>query len=361
MSQSSEHSPNDKEHAPSQKKLDDARKQGDIAKSTELTAAAAYGGLLLAGVMGAGAVGMAAQTGVVLIDQAPDIARLASGSARTVVGGLLASVALPAALFLVLPAAASLLSLIAQRALVFVPSKLAPKLSRISPLSTAKQKFGASGLFEFAKSVVKLVLVALTLGWFLTRHADGLLATVATDPRLGILHLLALLGQFLGIAILLTLSLGAVDYLWQHNALMRRNRMSRKDMTDEQKDSDGDPHSKAQRRQRGQEIAMNQMLAEVAQANVIIVNPTHYSVALKWSRGSRTAPVVVAKGVDDLARRIRERAIEHAVPILSDPPTARALFASVDIGQPISREHFQAVAAAIRFAETMRHRAKGRI
>jgi flagellar biosynthetic protein FlhB len=128
---------------------------------------------------------------------------------------------------------------------------------------------------------------------------------------------------------------------------------------DEQKESEGDPHFKGQRRQRGIGIAMNQMLADVAKADVVIVNPTHYAVALSWNRGSTRAPVCVAKGTDEIAARIREMAAEHAVPIRRDPPTARALYASVEIGEEIGREHFRAVAAAIRFAEGLRRKARG--
>jgi flagellar biosynthesis protein FlhB len=134
--------------------------------------------------------------------------------------------------------------------------------------------------------------------------------------------------------------------------------MSRKDLTDEMKDSEGDPHVKGQRRQRAQDIATNQMLADVSGADVIIVNPTHYAVALKWKRGARTAPICVAKGVDEIAAQIRARAAEHGIPIHSDPPTARAIHAAVEIGAPIQAEHFKAVAAAIRFAEAMRSKAR---
>lgn len=359
MSGSDEKSPGDKEHAPSQKKLDDARRQGDIAKSTELSAAAAYSGLMIAALMGGGVVTTAASTGVVMLDQAPDLALLAGTGAHPVVGGLLISTILPLTLFLVVPAVCSLGALLAQRGIVFAPDKLKPKLSRISPLSMAKQKFGAEGLFEFAKSFVKMVLVSIVLAYFLVSNSETILASAATDPRLGILSLFGLLGGFLAIVIVMTFAIGALDFLWQRHALMQRNRMSRQEMLDEMKDSEGDPHTKAQRRQRGQEIAMNQMLAEVEKANVVIVNPTHYAVALKWQRGARTAPLLVAKGVDEVARKIRERAAEHGVPIHSDPPTARAIHASVDLGKSIRPDHYRAVAAAIRFAEAMRKRAKG--
>ena len=115
---------------------------------------------------------------------------------------------------------------------------------------------------------------------------------------------------------------------------------------------------KQQRRQKGIAIAMIQMLADVPTADVIVVNPTHYAVALKWSRESAGAPICVAKGVDEIAARIRDLATENMVPIHSDPPTARTLFATVKVGDEISPEHYGAVAAAIRFAESVAQKAK---
>ena len=134
--------------------------------------------------------------------------------------------------------------------------------------------------------------------------------------------------------------------------------MSRKEMTDEHKNSEGDPHVKAKRRQKGQEIAMNKMLIDVVTADVVIVNPTHYAVALKWEKGGGRAPVCVAKGVDEMAARIREKAAEAGVPLHQDPPTARILHASLQIGQEIATDQYKAVAAAIRFAEKMRQRSR---
>ena len=166
--------------------------------------------------------------------------------------------------------------------------------------------------------------------------------------------------EYFGIVLLLAFTIGGIDYLWQHQEHLRKNRMSRKELQDEAKQTEGDPHTKQQRRQRGYEIAMNKMLADVPDADVVIVNPTHYAVALKWSRAAGAAPICVAKGVDEVAARIRQIASESAVPIHRDPPTARALYASVDISQEIQPEHYQAVAAAIRFAELMRRKARVR-
>jgi flagellar biosynthetic protein FlhB len=134
--------------------------------------------------------------------------------------------------------------------------------------------------------------------------------------------------------------------------------MSRKELTDESKNSEGDPAMKQQRRQKGIAIAMNQMMNDVPEADVIIVNPTHYAVALKWNRMGGGAPECVAKGVDLVAAQIREIAQENGVPVHSDPPTARALYATVEIGDQIPDVQFKPVAAAIRFADRIRKAAR---
>ena len=134
--------------------------------------------------------------------------------------------------------------------------------------------------------------------------------------------------------------------------------MSLRDIRQEHKEDEGDPHLKAARRQKAVDLALGSMLADVEKADVVIVNPTHYAVALEWKRGSGRAPVCLAKGVDEVAARIRERARAHKVPIWSDPPCARALHATVKIGDEIPHAQFGPVAAAIRFAEAMRQKAR---
>jgi flagellar biosynthetic protein FlhB len=166
---------------------------------------------------------------------------------------------------------------------------------------------------------------------------------------------------FLAVVVIVSGVIGALDALWQHASHMRKNRMSRKEVADESKESEGDPHLKQERRQRALTASQNQMMKDVPSADVIIVNPTHYAVALKWSRLPGEAPVCVAKGVDEIAKTIRRLGAEAGVPVHSDPPTARALHASVDIGAQIRQEDFGPVAAAIRFAEDMRRRAKSGI
>ena len=167
-----------------------------------------------------------------------------------------------------------------------------------------------------------------------------------------------LIRQVLTLALVVAILFAGVDLLWKHFDFRRRNRMTRKEVEDEHKDSEGDPHLKAARRQKAVDLALGSMLADVEKADVVIVNPTHYAVALEWKRGSGKAPVCLAKGVDEVAARIRERAREHKVPIWSDPPCARALHARTKIGEEVPREQFGPVAAAIRFAEAMRAKAR---
>lgn len=356
----SEEDQDDKTHDPSQKRLDDARKRGEIAKSADLTVAASYAGLWLALVVAGGAIvqgfGIA---GIAVLERADRLAPLMLNKGSALGAGWAATnLAASAALFAV-PALAVLLALAAQGAVLFAPEKLEPKWSRISPIATAQQKFGREGLFEFAKSMLKMLVVSLVLGWHMIARAPQILGSANLAPALSTQLMLTLLIEFLGLVLLIVTVFGALDYLWQRAQHLRRNMMSRKDLMDEMKDSEGDPHVKMQRRQRAQEIATNQMLQDVSTADVIIVNPTHYAVALKWNRKARGAPICVAKGVDEIAARIRERAVAAGVPLHSDPPTARAVFATINIGQPILPEQYRAVAAAVRFAEAMRKRSNG--
>lgn len=353
-------SEDDKPYEASPKKLEDARKKGEVPHSQDLTTTAAYGGFLIAGI----AVGPQAllDTGAVLagfLSEAPRLAaspRLGQAMQTRLTADLVPHI-LP---FFLFPMAAALLSVIAQQAFVIAGEKLQPRLSRISPLSIAKQKFGANGLFEFAKSTAKLTIFGTILGVFLWRRLPDILASLSQPPAGVTVTLFAILMDFLIIVALIAAAIGFVDLVWQRAEHARKHRMSHKELRDESKESDGDPHMKQNRRQKAIEIATNRMLADVPGADVVIVNPTHYAVALRWDRGSGRAPVCVAKGVDEIAARIRDVAIESGVPIHRDPPTARALYAGVEIGAEIRRSDFEPVAAAIRFAETVRARARGR-
>lgn len=350
-----------KEHDASQQKLDQARKDGDIPRSVDLQTAAATGGFLIALLgFGAWAVARAGTAGMVLLDQSDRLSTLVVAGGGGVVRGLVLGFAAPPLALMLIAPVLVLALLIASRGFIVAPSKLAPKLSRISPLATARQKFGLEGLVEFGKSTTKLCLVSVVLYYLLAHRLSDILASLYLSPAMSAALMARLTLEFLFILFLIQLALGGGDYLWQVHHHRQKHRMSRKEMMDEFKESEGDPHLKSARRQRAQEVATNRMLTDVASANVVVVNPTHYAVALKWDRKKGGAPICVAKGVDEIARKIRERAAEHGVPIHSDPPAARAIHATVDIGQEIRAEHYRAIAAAIRFADALRKRARKR-
>lgn len=346
----------EKSQEPSQKKLDDARKKGEVPKSNDLTTAAGYAGIVLT----ATAVGSSTLQSV---GAGLSGAFVLAGSER---GQAIASAAMVGEVFValtpwvVLPFGFALLSILGQQAFTVAGSKIQPKINRISLLSNAKQKFGRSGLFEFFKSFVKLGIYSAALFFYIAQRLPDILALTRLEPPQAAASGFAITAGFLWVVLGVSASLGIVDLLWQRAEHTRKNRMSHKEMKDEHKDAEGDPHTKQQRRMRGMEIAMNQMMQDVPEASVVVVNPTHYAIALKWSRANPGAPICVAKGVDEVALRIREIATKSGVPIHSDPPTARALHATTEIGAEIAPDHYAAVAVAIRFAEGMRKKARSR-
>lgn len=349
----------DKPYEPSRKKLDDARRRGEFARSPDLVSASAYLGLLIVA-LSAGRWSLAEVAERLARFLTPGGLTSAPVEPRAHLATLPADLVGPAGLWLVAPALCAAIALTVQRGWVFAPGKTAPRLDRISPVSNARQKFGVHGLFEFAKSAAKLFVYCVALGALLAIRLPDMIAPVQYPPGAAVIALLDLTVEAVAVICAIAVGIGGLDYLWQIAHHLKTQRMSRKEMTDEQKESEGDPFLKAERRRRGDAIATNRMLAEVPTADVVLTNPTHYAVALKWSRAAGSAPVVVAKGTNEIAARIRERAAETGVPLRRDPATARAIHAAVDIGQEILPEHYRAVAAAIRFAEAMRDRARRR-
>lgn len=345
----------DKPFAPSEQKLRKAREKGDIPRSLEVNALLAYAGLFVALVIAAPA---AASRWLALAASGNGLTAARPGEAFAAARTLAGEAGLLTFALLALPGALVFLGLIAQRGLIFTPSRLAPDPKRLNPIANAGQKFGPKGLMTFLLSLAKVAL-ACAGGWLLFGQLFGLLAAAGYMqgpqwvPGLG-----TILRHALMLALGVTLVLAAADLLWKRYEHRKRLGMTRKEMEDEHKESEGDQHLKARRRQRAIDIALSSMLADVERADVVVVNPTHYAVALEWKRGSGRAPICLAKGVDEVAARIRERAEAHKVPIWSDPPCARALHAGLEIGDEIPAEQFAAVAAAIRFAEAMRAKAR---
>ncbi|WP_424928828.1 EscU/YscU/HrcU family type III secretion system export apparatus switch protein [Amaricoccus tamworthensis] len=341
---------------PTPQRLAEARKKGDIPRSQDVTAAATYIGFL-AVVMttGAFAVREAASTLMIFIDS-PDrlLGKVLGPGGPGLMADIMTEALLAMAPFFFVPIVAVIASVAAQQAVALSGDKLQPKLSKLSIIKNAQQKFGPTGLVAFLKSLIKLIAIMVTLFLFIRSDMDRMIGASRADPMMTGAMMGDTLIVIMGVICAISVSIAAVDWIWQKFDHARKLKMSHQDIKDEHKASEGDPHMKAQRRQRGQDIAMNQMLLDVPKADVIIVNPTHYAVALKWSREKGSAPVCVAKGVDEIALRIREIGLRSNIPIHDDPPTARALHATIKIGHEIMPDQYRAVAAAIRFADSVR-------
>jgi flagellar biosynthetic protein FlhB len=237
---------------------------------------------------------------------------------------------------------------IAQSGLIFTGEKLKPDWSKVSPLKGFKRIFGPDGLVQFIKTFLKLVAVGVICWLVLKPHLRELETMAAMSPAL-ILPMARDLAVSLLVSALVFLGFTAgADYIWQRFRFAERMKMSKEELKEDYKQSEGDPHVKAKLKQIRAQRSRQRMMQNVPRATVIVTNPTHYSVALRYETGD-AAPVCVAKGVDALALRIREVAREHAVPIVENVPLARALYAAVDVDETIPREHFEAAAKVIGF------------
>ena len=245
---------------------------------------------------------------------------------------------------------------LAQSGLIFTGEKLKPDWSKVSPLKGFKRIFGPDGLVQFVKTFLKLLAVGVICWLVLKPHVRELETLAAMSPAM-ILPFTRDLAVALLVATLVFMGFTAgADYLWQRFRFAERMKMTKEETKEDYKQSEGDPHVKAKLKQIRAQRSRQRMMQNVPKATVIVTNPTHYSVALRYDTGD-AAPVCVAKGVDALALRIREVAREHKVPIVENVPLARALYAAVDVDETIPREHFEAAAKVIGFVMQKR---KGR-
>jgi flagellar biosynthetic protein FlhB len=246
-----------------------------------------------------------------------------------------------------------------QHGFLFTTDRLKPDPGRLSPAEGFKRLFGVDGQVMFLKSALKIALVSVVAWFSLKPH----LRQFELLPALDLMALLPLAGEiikamFFGVLVLLGLGAG-LDWFWQRHRFLERMKMTKEEQKEDFKQSEGDPHIKARLRQIRIERSRRRMMQDVPGATVVVVNPTHYAVALRYEVGSTPAPLCVAKGVDSLALRIREVAEAHKVPVIEDPPLARALYAAVEIDETIPREHFEAVAKIIGFVMQAAKRRRG--
>lgn len=330
-------------------KLEKAREKGDVPKTMDLaqfaTLAAVSGVVLLAG--GWMTRNLAAQ--LVPFIQRPDamtldghggveIFRYAMMAAAPILIAVMAAAAVSGA-------GANLM----QTGLRITPDKLKPDFSKLSLAKGFERLFGPDGLMQFVKSTAKVIVIGFLAWWILKPYVPQFATLSALDPVAILPLCLEILRRLVFAVLALTLAVAAADFMWQRQRFMVRQRMTKEEVKEDYKNTEGDPHVRARQKQIRNERARRRMMAAVPEATVVIMNPTHYAVALKYEQGESAAPTCVAKGLDSLALKIRGVAEEAGVPVIEDPPLARALYASVDIDEMIPPAHYEAVAKIIGF------------
>jgi flagellar biosynthetic protein FlhB len=339
--------PTQQTEEPTQKRLDQAREHGDVIKSPEVSAfILLLGGAIAVALFGASTTKGMAQALRVFLEQPDqmsldpaDIMALARHT-LVVLAGLLAPV------FAVMIAAAIAGHVIQSRP-GFSFDRIRPDFSKLSLFAGLRRMFGLDGLSNLVKGLGKILLVGFAV-WSQIWPERTMLESVMSQTPLGVVGDMShLLFKVLIAALAALACIAAIDYFLQRYRFLQRNRMSKQEVKEEYRQNEGDPQIKAKIRQIRLERAKKRMIAAVPEATVIITNPTHYAVALKYESGKMAAPVCVAKGVDALALKIREVAKEHNVPIVENPPLARALHATVEVDEVIPQEHYKAVAQVI--------------
>lgn len=346
----------EKTEEPSQKKLDDAHKKGDVAKSQEVNSWFLMVGATI--VMLVFIKDMASSLTLnlkTILSQAHEIPT--NGGALVEHFQSLGAVILGALSFpFIVFAVAGLAGNLVQHRPLFSTEPITPKFSKVSPMAGLKRLFSKTSLVNFTKSLAKLFIVSTVIFLIVWPNKERLDSLMSLEPTMlmDVTHEMAV-KVMIGVVSILSI-VAAADFAWQKHTWWEKQRMTVKEVRDEHKQMEGDPQVKAKLRQVRLERGRQRMMQNVPRAAVVITNPTHYSIALEYEQGM-DAPICVAKGLDDVAFKIREIAEENNIPIVENPPLARALHASVDIDGTIPTEHYKAVAEVIGFVMRLRGRA----
>lgn len=338
----------EKTEEPTQKRLDDARRRGDVARSRELVSFASLAAAVVALAATADSVTSrllrlversVSRLGSRELPSPASVLVEAASEMLRIVGPVLLAMAVVSAIVAFLDVGP-----------VFAPSRLLPKPERLDPVNGAKQLFGKERRLEFAKSLVALVALVSVASLVLFELLPSLPRLAGLSPERGLSVAGSALATLLRRFLVALAALAAVDFFLSRKQFLEGLRMSKDEVKREYKEADGDPHQKAARARMHREILEHSVLEGVRSADVLVVNPTHLAIALKFDADSdQNAPMVVGKGEDDLARAMIDAAREAGVPVMRDIPLARTLY-ELELGDEIPEELFEAVAAVLRAA-----------
>jgi flagellar biosynthetic protein FlhB len=332
---------------PTAKRLEQARESGDIIKSTEVTSFVLLAGGTLAIAMFGHSMAIGIAKLLSMFIEQPEQMSVDGAGLASMSRGLLLHLAVILAPFMGVMMVASLAGHVLQSRPSLNPERLAPDFSKLSIPKGLARMFGPEGWMNLLKGLMKIGIVGMAI-WTQLWPERGMLESILTQSPGGVIGDMShLLFKVLIAALAALLVIAGLDYFLQRMRFMKRNRMSKQEIKEEYRQNEGDPAIKAKVRQIRQERSRKRMMASVPQATVVIMNPTHFAVALKYESGKMEAPVCVAKGVDALALRIRAVAEEHDVPVIENAPLARALHASIEVDEVVPPEHYKAVAQII--------------
>jgi flagellar biosynthetic protein FlhB len=356
---SDENDSSDKTEDPTQKRLDDAHEKGDVAKSQEVNTWFVLAGATLVlssfhGSIGGGILAplrnLVANSWMIRTDGAGLMAL-----SQSLGYSMMAALGVPFLMFAIAAIAGNMI----QHRLVWSAESLKPKFNKVSPGAGFKRIFGKQGLANFVKGLFKVIALGAVMTAVLWPERYRLEAMVRFDVSSIMVVTTSLTLQLMGAVVAMLAVVAIGDFFFQYRTWFERQKMSLQDMKMEYKQSEGDPHIKGKLRQLRQQRMKKRMMAAVPQASVIITNPTHYAVALRYERGM-PAPICVAKGIDTLALKIREIAGKHDIPIVENVPLARALHATVEVDGEIPVEHYHAVAEIIGYVMGLKRGLSGR-
>jgi flagellar biosynthetic protein FlhB len=333
---------------PSEKKLRDAHEKGDVVKSQEVNNWFILGGsALMFGMMAVPTSQSLFETFRVLLDNAEKY-ELGSQALTQFWSHLAGSILMVALIPSIAMAGLAVAANLVQHQPLLSTEPITPKLSKINPLEGAKRLFSQEALVNFVKGLIKLAVVSAVLWFVLAPEIDSLENMITLEPGMILQEFMDMAMKIFGAVLSIVTIMAIADYVYQRNRWWNRLKMTVQETRDEYKQQEGDPKIKGRIRQIRMERSRKRMMASVPQATVVITNPTHFAVALKYDK-DMAAPKCVAKGADAIAFRIRELAKANDVPIVENPPLARALYAAMDIDDTIPNEHFKAVAEVIGF------------
>lgn len=332
---------------PTAHRLADAAKKGQVPKSQEVNHVFVLSAIAFVLVFFAPGFARSLANILRVFFESPHLIEMGEGDLRAFMGAVATAIILKMALPILVLMTAAVSANLVQAKVVISAESMKPKLSKLSPIKGAVKMVSPKSLVEFTKSAIKISVVGVVVFSIIWPQRDVLPQLMSIDLNEIFMFVRSIILRILVAVIIIMILVAMLDFKYQKYEHKKGLRMSKQDIKDESKQTDGDPMVKARIRSLRLERGRQRMMQAVPAADVVITNPTHFAVVLQYEAKSMEAPKLVAKGVDHLALRIREIAEENGIPVVENPPVARALYATVEIDAEVPNEHYKAVAEII--------------